>query len=198
MEIKLNKNSWHFKYYSYVVSDNPPKTLCPYFWTMLLIIVLTPLLLIVWALGLVSEKIIKLIDYLESKKKEKTLEEILKIEEQKKKREIFWTKFSEYFSMFVKYIILPFAILVLIFEFYLTVNIVGIGLFFGGLIIILLCLIGLVSIIYYLTEHTPNLKFLNILNPFSWKVTKIVIEMIKTQYTKACPLITWEEKSNPI
>ena len=199
MEIKLNKNSWHFKYYSFVISNQPPKTLCPYFWSVVLIMVLSPFILIITALGYVAKLIEKFAEYIGQyfgkKEKELTLEDILKINEKRRKNELFWLKFTNFFAKFVRWGILPIAtcaLLVLLVE--LAIEI-GPGLFVGGLLIILLCLVGLLSTIIYLVDNSPNLSFLN---PFNWKVSKILGEMINAYYVKACPIITWEEEIKTI
>jgi len=43
--IKFNKNSWHFWYYSNVFSKEQPKVLCPYYWSMVFLILLSPIIL---------------------------------------------------------------------------------------------------------------------------------------------------------
>ena len=40
-QINFNVDSWHFKYYKFVTGNSKPKTLCPYFWTLLFIIPLS-------------------------------------------------------------------------------------------------------------------------------------------------------------
>jgi hypothetical protein len=44
-KITFNKNSWHFWYYSNVFSKEQPKVLCPYYWIMVYLILMSPIIL---------------------------------------------------------------------------------------------------------------------------------------------------------
>jgi hypothetical protein len=211
-EVKLNKNSWHFKYYSYVVSSEMPKSLCPYFWTMILILILSPILLI----GLLIKYLSKILP----KKEEKqfTIEQLVdkshKDVEREKKRKLFWNKMGRLFS---KYILLPISIISICYMIYLVCNSFGV---FGFIQMILTILIlgGVMAVSILMIEKTvkytsrfkkylPNLskplsKLLNIFTKpfkiifsFFYKVFKICGQMINAQYTKMCPMIIWEEES---
>jgi hypothetical protein len=211
-EVKLNKNSWHFKYYSYVVSSEMPKSLCPYFWTMILILILSPILLI--------EPLIKYLSKIlpKKEKKELTIEQLVdkfhKDAEREKKRTLFWNKMGRFFS---KYILLPISIIFICYMIYLGCNSLGV---FGFIQMILIISIsgGVMAVLILMIEKTvkytsrfkkylPNLskplsKLLNIFTKpfkiifsFIYKVFKICGQMINAQYTKMCPMIIWEEES---
>lgn len=202
-EVKLNKNSWHFKYYSLVVSDNAPKSLCPYFWTMVLLIILSPIV----GLGLGYVYIFKNVSIFfnkvipKKKRKEPTYEELCakwdKIELNKKKRERFWSKAGDVFLFFIKYIFLPFIILFTGYFMYIQITESGwlTTLRSLGLIILLtLFIFGLSKLSEFIGNNfnkLPKTMFKNF-NPFNWKLIQIIGHMIKAQYTKMCPLITWE------
>ena len=57
MNITLNKNSWHYKIYSKIVDNTPPKSLCPYFWTLVMIFTFSPLILVAMGYVWVGKKI---------------------------------------------------------------------------------------------------------------------------------------------
>ena len=57
MKVTLKKNSWHFRYYRFLtLSDSPPKTLCPYFWSLVFLTVALPVLLLARLFVTVVEK----------------------------------------------------------------------------------------------------------------------------------------------
>lgn len=48
MLITLSKNSWHYKYYTWVHGEKPyHKSICPYFWEILFTVLTTPLTLFI-------------------------------------------------------------------------------------------------------------------------------------------------------
>ena len=57
MQVKLNKESWHCRYYKYASGNNYlPSSLCPYFWGLVFFIVASPVILITRALVEAQEK----------------------------------------------------------------------------------------------------------------------------------------------
>ena len=210
MGITLNKNSWHFKYYSSMISHTPPKSLCPYFWTMVLLIIISPFIGLVTFADWISKHVTNLIDYIkhlfrskkpEVKKPKKSIEQL--IDEMDKKhnaemaRVLKWNRFSDYLSKFFKWVFLPIVFLLTIFS-------LGIGAYEAGwyaslmTILVLFGFVGFIFCVVYLIETYGSImgmrlvKFLQFINPLNWKVVIVIGEMIKTAYTKACPLITWE------
>jgi NhaP-type Na+/H+ or K+/H+ antiporter len=215
-EVKLNKNSWHFKYYSNVVSDDLPKSLCPYFWTMVFIITISPVILPILGIKLLTEYLA--VKLPKKEKKHRTTEEILnkfrKEDEQRLKRTVFWNKMGE---VFTKYVLLPIVFLFLGYSIYVGCDALGVLGFIQMILTISVLggvLVGLVILIEKigryssrLKKYLPNLskplsKLLNILiKPFKiiltfiYKGLKVCGQMINAQYTKMCPLIIWEETS---
>lgn len=58
MLITLSKNSWHYKYYTWVYGERPEhKSICPYFWGILFTVLITPLTLFVKGIGFLIELI---------------------------------------------------------------------------------------------------------------------------------------------
>jgi hypothetical protein len=49
--------------------------------------------------------------------------------------------------------------------------------------------LGVIIMYNFLKEISGIFKYLN---PFNWKITKILWEIIKSIYNKACPLIEWK------
>lgn len=203
-QVTLNKNSWHFNYYSKIVSDTPPKSLCPYFWTMVLLTLISPIVVLIMGLVYVYQKIDKFFDDVVPKKqkvhkpeKEKTLEELIKerdeIRQRDKVRVERWNKLSNGFFWSVKYILLPLFVIFIGYEiFQAGVKMGWLKLFltFGTGIVSILILFGL---IWFFDTYGGRIG--RAINPLNWKFVQIVGEMINVAYTKACPLITWEEEN---
>ena len=206
--VTLNKNSWHFKIYSKIVSDNPPKSLCPYFWTMVLLTILSPFILLFWGCYLISDFVSNgfnlLVSKIVPKKKEETYEETLarweREKKQKIKREKFWGKASDIFVIFLKYVVLPAAAIFFLYFLYAKGSEVGWLNLFVALGVVLL-IIGVVVLFIFLCEKYGGvigkfiLKMLRPLNVFNWKITKMTGMMIVATYKKMCPLITWVEEN---
>jgi len=202
-QVTLNKNSWHFNYYSLIVSDTPPKSLCPYFWTMVLILLLSPAIGMFYLVSFIMKNVTKFFDSIVPKKeeKQKTWEDIEKEWEERKlrkiKKEQFWSKVTDKFVWLMKYILLPSIVIGLVYFVYKA------GVEEGWMVLLIKTGIALLFVIFIigvvvLIEKFGGvfgkfiLKCLKPFNVFNWKVTKICGEMIKVAYTKACPLITWE------
>jgi hypothetical protein len=199
-QVTLNKNSWHFKYYSMIVSDTPPKTLCPYFWTMVSLIFISPVIGVIIIIKYVSLFFDKIVP--KKEKKEKSYEQIemewKQMKEREKKREAFWNKIGDKFSWLFRFIFLPSLLIVLIYtlvKFGVKLGWMRFLIHLGLALLIIAIFLGFI----YLFEKFIDKVFVKInfkkLNPFKWKITNIIGEMIKTAYTKACPLITWQENT---
>lgn len=57
-QVTLNKNSWHYKIYDYFVGGEP-KSLCPYFWTLVALFIFSPFILLVFGFAFLMEKYAK-------------------------------------------------------------------------------------------------------------------------------------------
>ena len=208
-QVKLNKDSWHFKYYSMIVSSNPPKSLCPYFWTMVLLILLSPLVGLIMSIVYIMKYITMFFDWIVPKKekKQKSMKEyqreykkIMETQKEKeKRREKFWNSVGDKFSWFFTYIFVPSGLLLLIYKVFSVAVKVGwlkFLIYFGLAILTLGLIVGFIIFVETFGGRIGKFisKCLSILNPFNWKVTKICGEMIVATYTKMCPIITWEGK----
>ncbi len=202
-QVTLNRNSWHFKYYSMIVSDTPPRTLCPYFWTMVAILLISPIIGFVLLIGNITGKVSAFTEQMATKKveKEETYEEITarwkKEDAQRIKRTLFWNKVGDVTAWIFKYIFLPLILIGLIYMGYKSMVKMGWKEFLiltGIVITFSLLIIGFITLIEKYGGRVGRfiVKVLRPCNPLNWKVTNVIGEMIKTAYTKACPLITWE------
>lgn len=208
MNVTLNQNSWHFKLYSKVAGNNPPKTLCPYFWSLVAIIVLSPMLLTIYVIGSGIE-FFNNIKENERIKKEmedtRTYEEVMaeyrkKWDEQdRKERESHarWSKITDVVTWISKRILFPILCVGVIYGIYNAGSKMGWGQFF---IAIGMCslIIGFIIFWIWVIEKYGNRiagpigRGLSKLNPFKWGITQIIGGMIYSAYTKACPIINWE------
>ena len=185
-QVTLNKDSWHFKYYSMIVSDNPPKSLCPYFWTMVPLILLSPFIGLIVVLAFIHKHVTSFFDSIVPKKVEK---------------EKTWQNIGNKFAWVLKFIVLPLLVVYLIYLIYTTGVKVGWTKFFiylGLGIVLISSVIGFIYVAETYGGHVGSfiIKCLKPFNPLNWKVTKICGEMVVATYTKMCPIITWEDKKN--
>ena len=206
-QVTLNKDSWHFKYYSMIVSDNPPKSLCPYFWTMIPLILLSPVIGLIVVLAFIHKHVTSFFDSIVPKKvkKEKTFEDLEREHKEWKikseKREQTWQNIGKKFAWILKFIVLPSLIIYLGYLIYTTGIKIGWFRFFinlvGGIVIVSM-VIGFIVLVETYGGRVGKfiLKLLRPLNIINWKVTKICGEMIVATYTKMCPIITWEDETN--
>lgn len=210
MNVTLNLNSWHFKIYSKVVGKTPPKTLCPYFWSLVAITILSPFILMVFLVGRCIDAFFWLKTKLIPKRqiKQKTFEErekevadmIKKWEEEERKAKIKterWNKIEKITLFIAKWTILPLLVIGLIVVIIFAGNTIGWGMFLLKVVIALLMLGTIVTFIWLWDKYsdkifTPIGKGLIKLNPLKWQVTQLIGGMIYSLYVKACPMIKWE------
>jgi hypothetical protein len=201
--VTLNKNSWHFKYYTAVMSDKAPSSLCPYFWQMVILLTLSPIIIPAMGIGAGVSRLNKFIEktFPKKVKKELTMEQrVEKMDKELEKLRIKnerMNKAADATSKVSKWILLPIFILGVIYAVYSTVSKIGfLALFIH--ICIALGIIAIIALIVYVgVEYGEKIskpvgKFFSFINPLNWKVTQIIGEMIVAWYKDACPLITWE------
>lgn len=188
MKIQLNKNSWHFKYYSTIIQDTPPKTLCPYFWSMVGLIVVSPFFL-PFMLG---SKIGSMLP----KKKKTPKKSIYDMTNEEVKKELEMMKKRQRRSEIVGKISMIFMIIFLL-------SIVGVCLYLGAqkvgwfnIVRNTLACIGLIVVVYsvfsLLIKNNVGTKIGKFISKgLNSNVIRIPVEMIKSVYKKACPLIDW-------
>ena len=189
MKITLNAESWHSRYYKWVLkSKNLPKSLCPYFWILLLFLATAPFIVfgkcISWIFTFAG-KIFK------KKKKELTWEEEM---EKELKRNRFYTMVGKIF----------FGFLALLFLF------VFIALMYGAhqkhtwswIIHEAIYIIGLVTTfigLFWLAIETIRwMKLERITETKLWisigNGWNVMIGFLVASKEKVCPIIDWTNK----
>ena len=199
MEIKLKKNSWHFKLYSTVISDTPPSSLCPYFWTLVVLVLVSPMIGIAYLVVKSIDKISAGISWLKLKfKKEgkpkpsKTIEDYIdewkREEEASKRRAALISKIGK------GLLITVFVMLVLLLTIYgKKENFITLLIALGISLNIVLVVIGTISVCETFNLEEKLAKF----TPLKWikqsSPYQLLVGMIVATYTKMCPLIKWEQ-----
>ena len=197
MQVKLKENSWHFRYYRTVTGNySAPSSLCPYFWTLVLIVLCSPLILIVKLIlmGLESlmEKVIAESDNGKSKKdteRKDWTEEDWNTHFEKK--EAILRSRNKWNNILGK-VFLGWIILCAFWIFGLGIYKVIVKHGWYYFMIHLLIGIGLVAafvgLIWLLIEKSEKIGnwFRNL------AIVNIIGGMISATYHKACPMIQWE------
>jgi len=180
MNITLNKSSWHFKLYSNIFSDTPPKSLCPYFWSMVAIVVFSPFFLLVFIMKFLSALFEKKEKSAKKPMSEWTIEDIeleTKRLEKKLKRSEVGVKIVLGISM-----ILLLALLVI--SAYLGIKRDGWYAFFRAIFAIIGMCVSTYGILTLIGKNYSKIVKSNYI--------KVPAAMIKSIYTKACPIINWK------
>ena len=179
MNITLKKDSWHFKIYSKVLSDKAPKSLCPYFWSWVLIILGSPLYLLIGIMQFLSK-------LFEKKPEPKKSIDDMTVEEIKAETERLLKKDKRNEVM---------GNIILVFWLAFSLILMGIGVYFGimkdgwyGFFRMIFSLIGIVVTIYWMIRLIAHFS-VKIGNS---NVIKVPVAMIKAIYTKTCPIINWK------
>lgn len=205
-KVTLNKNSWHYKYYSNVIGDYAPGSLCPYFWTMVLLIIMSPF----FGVALILIKLFNFLDKtyykifpIKIKKYDKKWsnedwENYFEKEEKKElKNKKRWDKASEIAAIVFKWVVLPSMLIGGVYYLYVTFIKIGALSFFIGASIFIFALIFIFFCVWVLEMFGEKfsdgfVNFIKKLNPFKFKVFQIIGQMIYAWYINACPIITWE------
>lgn len=203
MNITLNKNSWHYKIYSQIVDDTPPKSLCPYFWTLVAILIFSPLILVVMGYVWIGKKITNIKNGIFPRKDvpvmsiEEKYKKIEKDEEKRKKKLETHRKFLKIFQMFIQWVLLPLLGGFLIWVIYSIIQKDGILVLLRPILVVMVLIVLIFGISLFLDKYGERIggglsKFFNLINPFKWSITQIIGGMIYATYKKACPIINWE------
>jgi MFS family permease len=180
MNITLNKNSWHFKIYSKVISNTPPKSLCPYFWSMVFIIAFSPYFLLTHGFSYLFQMIPKRKVKYKKPLIEMTQQELdVELERQEKK-----LNRMEKTGKVILISLGIFALSIIVVSFYITISKIG----FLEFLNMLFSIIGFVTTVYFIgVSIGKNAKKIKNSN-----VVKVPGAMIKAVYTKTCPIINWK------
>lgn len=180
MQINLNKESWHARYYRFASeSDRLPKSLCPYFWSLVFLLVTFPVIVL-----------IKIVDHIVNTQWNSRQERLEKMDfetresyfKREKKREEIMVKSGKAFVG----LLLLFIGVVLVMVFAMAVEKLGwvkaLLSFLGSLGGIFL--FGYVWFIFITRAEIGE-----------WLRKSIIVIMIRSAYEKACPLISWTKKA---
>lgn len=203
MNITLNKNSWHYKIYSKIVDDSPPRSLCPYFWTLVVIFIFSPLILVVMGYIWIGKKINNIKNSIFPRKddiimsREELNKKIEKDEEKRKKKLETHKKFLKIFQFFIQWILLPLLGIFLIWVIYSIIQKDGILSLLIPVLIVMVFVVFVFGTTLFLDKYGEKIggtlgKFFKLINPLNWSVTQIIGGMIYATYKKVCPIINWE------
>ena len=179
MNITLKKDSWHFKIYSKVFSDKTPKSLCPYFWKWVAMIICSPILILFWLMGFLT----KLFEPKPKPKKsinDMTEDELREETERYIKKE----KRVEILAKILAGIGGLFLLVLLVLSMYLSVKRVGWFNFFRDVFSLVGVMVSVYWAIGILSKTSKKIGDSN--------VVKVPLAMIKAIYTKTCPIINWK------
>lgn len=189
MEKTFKKSSWHYRYFHWITGMGPLKSLYPYFWINVAITVLLPIILLAKLIMYVNKKLFT--------KKEKPypefVKEYLKTESEvkfQKKKDKFFMKLGDLFGYFLIFVMAPLTFLYLFYSIGLMIFVIPFDTLWTGILIMASVFVGWIIIYNFLKEISGVFKYLN---PFNWTITKVLWEMIKAIYYKACPIIKWED-----
>jgi hypothetical protein len=208
MNVNLKKESWHYKIYAAVIDDNPPKSLCPYFWSLVAIFVFSPLILFVFSIMWIDKKIKHLwsLIYKPKPKPQKSWEILVKENEVKRIKREKIRKIKDNVSNGVRFVSVYYLVPILLVLFILLIYTVGdkmgwleffmtVGLAIGIVAVVALILLGVAYLLEKYSNKLTNMLVgvIDYINPFKWGIFQIVGGMIYATYKKSCPIINWED-----
>lgn len=187
----FNANSWHARYYKWVVGDDLPQGGCVYFWSIMGLVVFSPLMFtvsgfyhgIVWITSLIPER---------KKIKKRTPEEWAEYWNRKEKRDRAKEKTVRRFTEILGKVAIGLLVLLFLFVIYKLfflkthqwLNILqALGLF----IVIIGTSLG---IVLTFMKFKVGLLILKAIKPLGYPF-KYLWSMVVAIYTKSCPKITW-------
>lgn len=209
MNVTLKQNSWHYKLYSKVISNNPPKTLCPYFWSLVAILLFSPALIIGWLFSQIGKGFTWVRKSLTIEKKRESLSEEQRWQEIKKKIDEMerrdrinrhrWDIISNFTTKLFKWVVLPLLAVGVVYSIFQGVNKLGLIPFLIAIGISLGIILVVVGFIWLSDKYgsrivNPIMDNLIKINPAKWSVVQLIGGMIYSFYVKACPIIQWEDK----
>lgn len=182
-KISLNKNSWHYRYYSWVLcKDSTPKTLCPYFWTMVVLVLFLPVVLFIKLIGM-------LFNFFDKRHSEKLYKKLLDENYDYEKERAKSRKIDKVIEIIGK-VVTGFILLCL-------VTLLGLALYTGvkevGWLTALKNLFTLIGIITTFLLIVAGIAELEIGSKIvKSKFIQVPKAMIIAVYTKSCPLVDWK------
>ena len=187
MEVSLSRNSWHAKYYNFVKGHYPTydfKSLCPYFWTMVTLILLLPAILIWKGIKSIVKGTVKSAGNVIASSVDKVFSQPIKPHKAP-------SKFSKWYSRNGDKIGEWFSKIYLI-----TVGLMALTLLIVGIVTLFQengAWLGFVYIFAFIGAFVSLVLLIWMVISFfetdSWKMIK---GMIYSTKNKVCPMITWK------
>lgn len=183
MKVSLSRESWHAKYYNFVKGYYPTyefKSLCPYFWTIVSFILLSPLIVTWKGLKLLLVKpVVKVIEYRMDKSLSRPYKEPSKLSKWYSKNDSSIGKWVGrlYFSLMglLLLIVLVGSLIKLFQDKGAWMGIIYIFAWIGGITTGVFSIWGIIS--FFETD--------------TWTMIRGMVYSVKN---KVCPMITWEDK----
>jgi hypothetical protein len=191
-QIIFNVDSWHFKYYKFVTGNSKPKTLCPYFWSLVYLI---PLSVIIVPFIL----LFKLIGYSWERSEPKEEEKLSKMSdlkqkeyfENKRKQNLRKEKIGTILGKVFVGVIIALVVLVIIIA---IINTKFTPIFWKELFIVI-GIIGTICLVIWLLTKLIGGFSKWVKNTSGYQ---IFVRGIDAWYDKSCPLIKWEEEKQEL
>lgn len=184
MQITLSKNNIFSRYYRWVFRDRLPMSLCPFFWTMIFLIILSPIIL-TYKLVMYIHDNVHLTVTPSKPRKERTADYWAGREKRNKKFE----KWSSLIGKVIFGLLMTFyGVMIIIF---IVVSVDKLGWFqFFVYLFSLVGLIGtIVGVLYAFLTTDLGEKIIQS------AVVQIPVHMISAIYHKMCPIINWVDKT---
>ena len=181
MQITLSKNNIFSRYYRWVFRDRLPMSLCPFFWTMIFLIVLSPIILTFKLVMYIVDNV----HFPSKPRKERSAEYWEKRHKQNQKFEKVSSKVGK---VIVGFFIGCYVVLVLIF---IVTSIGKVG--WLHFFIYLFSLVGLIGSIVGVLCAFITTDILERIGRSA--IIQIPVHMISAVYHKMCPIINWVDKT---
>lgn len=202
MKVTLNKQSWHYRLFKKELPyTNTPASLCPYFWTIVGLCLVTPFLLVGRGLERLSKWVSNLIPKSkEVVKPEQSHDEWLKEWNDKIKKDRIKMQRIDKIGKVVVTVLLISLLITVVFVlghslYMLATNstliqfFVGLGIAIGFAGFLYVVVEGFTKYGHYLGDWI--ISFFKWINPFKWSITKMIGWMVVAGYKKMCPLVEW-------
>jgi len=202
MKVTLNRESWHYRLFKKELPyTNAPASLCPYFWTIVGLCLVTPFLLVGRGLERLSKWVSNLIPKSkEVVKPEQSHDEWLKewndkIKKDRIKQERL-DKIGKIVGKGLLYLLFIGGCIGIVFGLYTIVTESKLMEMAVALVIVV-SMVGVVLGLAWAIEKFGHyladwiISFFKWINPFKWSITKMIGWMIVAGYKKMCPLVEW-------
>lgn len=187
MKITLKKNSWHFRFYEYAMcSSTPPMSLCPYFWSLVGLVAILPILLIFKSIILICGAHDRVLNRIDEKRKEKNLAMTSEQLQKSYEKMVRKSNIMDTIGKIVASIGIAAILIIMI-----TLMIIAAS-EMGWMKMLLTTVISItsLSVICGIVWFLLNFNFRRISN---LSIVTMIRGMIISVYTKACPIIDWED-----